>query len=152
MGAAALLAAVSALAQPAQNSAWCENKDNAFPPDVSIDGCSAMIQSGTESPQNVPVVYNNRGVAYRAKGELDRVIADYTEAIKLDPKYDVAYHNRGRAYFAKREIDRAIADYDQALKFNPRYRFAYVNRGLAYFAKRDAARAIADYSEAIKNS
>jgi tetratricopeptide (TPR) repeat protein len=150
LGATALLAATPALAQPSQNWVGCENKDGTFSPDASIDGCTALIQSGKQSPQNIPVVFNNRGIAFRAKGELYRALADYTEAIKLDPKYDVAYHNRGRAYYFKREYDRAIADYDQALRINPRYRLAYVDRGLSYFAKRDPARAIADYSEAIK--
>src|SRR5580700_6796925 len=150
LGAAALLAALPVFAQRSENWAWCEDQDNAFAPDVSINGCTALIESGTQSPQNIPVVFNNRGIAYRAKGDLDRAIADYTEAIRLDPNYDVAYQNRGRSYFAKRDYDHAIADYDQALRINPRYRFAYVNRGLAYFAKHDAARAVADYSEAVK--
>ena len=54
LGAAALLAAFSVLAQPSQNWVWCENKDNAFAPDVSINGCSALIQSGTESAAEHP--------------------------------------------------------------------------------------------------
>jgi tetratricopeptide (TPR) repeat protein len=58
------------------------------------------------------------------KREFNKAVADYTEAIRLDPNYDVAYQNRGRSYFAKRDYDRAIADYDQALRINPRYRFA----------------------------
>ena len=33
-----------------------------------------------------------------AKGEYDRAIADFNEAIRLDPKYAVAYNNRGEAY------------------------------------------------------
>ena len=30
--------------------------------------------------------YNNRGLAYRAKGDYDHAIADYNEAIRLDPR------------------------------------------------------------------
>ena len=42
--------------------------------------------------------YINRGHAYINKGDYDRAIADYTEAIRLDPKYAIAYGNRGKAY------------------------------------------------------
>ena len=32
------------------------------------------------------MAYYNRGIAYGNKGELDKAIADFTEAIRLDPK------------------------------------------------------------------
>jgi tetratricopeptide (TPR) repeat protein len=32
-------------------------------------------------------------------------VADYTEAIRLDPKYAFAYNNRGLAYRAKGDLD-----------------------------------------------
>ena len=32
--------------------------------------------------------YYNRGVAYGKKGELDRAIADYDQAIRLDPNLE----------------------------------------------------------------
>jgi tetratricopeptide (TPR) repeat protein len=32
-----------------------------------------------------------RGLAYRAKGDNDRAIADYNEAIRLDPRLAQAY-------------------------------------------------------------
>ena len=41
----------------------------------------------------------------------DQAIADYNEAIKLDPKNAAAFRKRGNAYYDKGDMDRAIADY-----------------------------------------
>jgi tetratricopeptide (TPR) repeat protein len=62
---------------------------------------------------------SNRGLAYRAKGEHDRAIQDYDEAIKLNPNLAIAFYNRGLAYGAKGQHDRAIQDFDQAIRLNP---------------------------------
>jgi TPR repeat len=43
----------------------------------------------------------NRRMKMRAKNDLDRAIADYDEAIRLDPKYAVAFNDRG--------LDRGVA-------------------------------------------
>jgi tetratricopeptide (TPR) repeat protein len=42
-----------------------------------------------------PWAYTNRGIAYRARGEPDRAIADYDKAIWLNPKFADAYNGRG---------------------------------------------------------
>jgi tetratricopeptide (TPR) repeat protein len=93
---------------------------------------------------------NNRGVAYYGKGDLDKAIADYAEAIRLDPKYALAYYNRGVAYEKKGEWDNAIAEYTEAIRLDPKYARAYNNRGNAYYGKGDWDKAIADYTEAIR--
>jgi tetratricopeptide (TPR) repeat protein len=49
--------------------------------------------------------YNNRGSVYFTKGDYDRAIKDFDEAIRLDPKDAGAYNNRGSAY--KRVYDAA---------------------------------------------
>jgi tetratricopeptide (TPR) repeat protein len=95
-------------------------------------------------------IYHNRGVAYDSNGEHDRAIADYDEAIRLDPKNADTYVNRGLAYDRKGEHDRAIADYDEAIRLNPKEAPTYYNRGLAYYRKGEHDRAIADYGEAIR--
>ncbi|WP_439394981.1 tetratricopeptide repeat protein [Bradyrhizobium sp. PMVTL-01] len=115
--------------------------------DVAIAACTRAINSGAGQPS---INYNNRGLAYRRKGENDRAIADYTEALRLNPKYAIAYNNRGLAFSEKGENDRAIADYNEALRLDPKYAIAYNNRGLAYWRKGENDRAIADYNEALR--
>ncbi|MDR2700912.1 MAG: CHAT domain-containing protein [Spirochaetaceae bacterium] len=93
---------------------------------------------------------HDQGIAHYNAGDYDSAIADYTQAIALEPKDYYAYNNRGLAYVAKGELDRAIADYTQAIALNPKYDAAYNNRGIAYAAKGELDRAITDYTRAIK--
>ena len=41
------------------------------------------------------MAHRNRGLVYQTKGDLDRAIADYNEAIALDPKDPMPYYVRG---------------------------------------------------------
>jgi Tfp pilus assembly protein PilF len=50
------------------------------------------------------------------KGDNDRAIADYNEAIRRDPNSALAFDNRGTAYLKKGDNDRAIADYNEAIR------------------------------------
>ena len=63
--------------------------------------------------------FNNRAIAYAAKGELDRAIGDYDQALKLNGNYAAAFYNRGNAKYDKGDYAHAIADYDSAIKLNP---------------------------------
>jgi tetratricopeptide (TPR) repeat protein len=133
----------------AQQLRSCEAGDGASPDD-QIAGCTAVIRSGIPNDKELAALFNYRGVAYKAKGDLDHAIADYTEAIRLDPNYAPAYNSRGIAYKAKGDVDMAIADYDQAIRLNPNSAPAFNNRGYAYFAKSSYDRAVTDFDEAVK--
>jgi tetratricopeptide (TPR) repeat protein len=56
---------------------------------------------------------------YDNKGDYDRAIADYNQAIRLDPDYALAYYNRGVAYVNKRDYARARADWEKVLQLDP---------------------------------
>jgi tetratricopeptide (TPR) repeat protein len=90
------------------------------------------------------------GKAYFDKSDYDRAIADFNEAIRLDPKYALAFYQRGNAYGRKGDPDRAIADLDEAIRLNPQHADSFVDRGNAYLRKGNQDRAIADYTEAIR--
>jgi tetratricopeptide (TPR) repeat protein len=134
--------------QTAQQRTLCDIRGGAMPDDV-ISNCTAAIQSG-QTGRNLAAAFTIRGRAYRAKGDYDHAIADYTDAIRIEPGYVLAFYSRGIAYFNRRDYDRAVADYTVALRLAPGDVLALQNRGHAYQAKQDFDRAIADYSEAIR--
>ncbi|HUB68593.1 MAG TPA: tetratricopeptide repeat protein [Candidatus Methylacidiphilales bacterium] len=93
--------------------------------------------------------YNDRGLARRARGDLDGAIGDYTRALALDPRYAQAYSNRGIAKQMKGDISGAIADYTQAITLDPKYAHAYNNRGIAKANLGDLNGAMADFNQAV---
>ena len=95
-------------------------------------------------------IHNNRGVAYAEKGDYDRAIEGYTEAIQLNPDYVYAYYNRGSVYREKEDYDRAIEDFTTAINLKPDLVEAYYNRGVAYYERREFAQSIEDYSKTIE--
>ena len=98
------------------------------------------------------IVYIYRGSAYVQLKDYDRAIADYNQAIKLDPNFTDAYNNRGLAYDDKKDYDRAIADYNQALKLDPSLAIAYYNRGLAYKNQGNKDKAVGDFKKFLELS
>ncbi len=118
--------------------------------DVAIAACSRAIASGKFSGEALAAIYVSRGVEYKNKRGLDLAIADFDQAIGLDPKNPDVYSLRGMACRSKGDFDRAIADFDQAIRLDPKNTDAYTVRGMAWQTKGDLARAIADYDQAIQ--
>ncbi|KAF1811867.1 TPR-like protein [Eremomyces bilateralis CBS 781.70] len=58
-----------------------------------------------------PVFYSNRAACYNATSEWDKVIADTTAAISLDPMYVKALNRRGHAYERSGQHSDALLDY-----------------------------------------
>ncbi len=94
--------------------------------------------------------YYNRGLAWQAKGDIDKALADYEESIRLDPKHANAYIARGNVWWAKGDHAKAQADYEESIRLDPKSANAYIGRGNAWQSKGDLAKAQADYEEAIR--
>ena len=90
------------------------------------------------------------GNSYANKGEYDKAIEAYQQAIKLNPKSESAYNNMGLSYSIKGEYDKAIEAFQQAIKLNPKDDSAYCYMGLSYGGKGKYDKAIETLQEAIK--
>ena len=90
IGLALTLVSGPAWAQTPQQRDWCYSPTATD--DQKIDGCSALIQSGRETPANQAVAYLDRGIALDNKGLYDQAIADATRVIALKPDNAVAYN------------------------------------------------------------
>ena len=62
----------------------------------------------------------------------EEAIAQFNEAIRLDPQLTNAYYKRGNAYDDLGQYERAIQDYDEAIRLDPQYADAYANRAIAH--------------------
>jgi tetratricopeptide (TPR) repeat protein len=101
--AAPLWSAPSMAQSRAQLGPLCTSEGT--PVDQQIDARSKIIALGN---------------AWRSKGDFAHAIADYDEAIRLNPKEAYSYQNRGAAKQALGELDGALADINQAIRLIPR--------------------------------
>ena len=93
-------------------------------------GCGEKgAQLSPSAPSNQERAYIDQGNARADRGDLAGAIADYTQALTLNPQNAMAYNNRGNAHADQGDLAGAIADYTQALTFDPQYANAYYNRG-----------------------
>ncbi|MDB9379694.1 tetratricopeptide repeat protein, partial [Nodularia sphaerocarpa] len=96
------------------------------------------------------VVYRNRGKARSLLGDNQGAIADFNQAIKIQPQDALVYTARGNAYRKSGNYLDAIQDYSQALQINPDDPQAYYNRGIAYTCLEEMQNAVADYQQAAR--
>jgi tetratricopeptide (TPR) repeat protein len=68
------------------------------------------------------------GSWYLKRGQLDRAVIDFSDAIKLNPRDVVSFNCRGKAYAEKGQYDYAIADFDKAIKLDPNNAWAIDKR------------------------
>jgi tetratricopeptide (TPR) repeat protein len=66
--------------------------------------------------------YNNRGIAWGKKGDLDQAISDFTMALEIDARYAQAYINRGITWAETGDLERGLIDAKKALSLEPKNR------------------------------
>lgn len=110
----------NATAQTAEQAwAYCNNSNNQYGPEASIEGCTAVIQNAWAHDANMAIALHNRGKAYSAQRDYVRAIADYDQAIRLNPQVASVYYSRGNAFYGQRDYARAVVDRDEAARLDP---------------------------------
>ena len=97
-----------------------------------------------------------------AKAKFDEAMADFTdhnygksivlfsEAIDIDPEFELALKSRGAAYLRLGNFEAALTDFNHVLELDPDNTRAFHLRGLAYEKSGDLEKALLDLSKAIE--
>ena len=105
-------------------------------------------------PGLTPAGYVRRGNRHYQSGGYAEAIAEYSNAIPLDPKEGLIYLLRGNVHAASGEHKAAIDDYDKAENYIARVPVSaqssiYYNRGNSRAELQDYEGALQDYTEAL---
>jgi tetratricopeptide (TPR) repeat protein len=97
----------------------------------------------------------NRGLARFQRGRLEASVADFQEAIRLDPRHSFAFDDLALVLLAQRKWDEAVEQFTRAIALKPEWVRLYRDRALVQETRNDQtpahrAAALADLDQAIR--
>ena len=115
---------------------------------------------GPEPPKIIQI-QNNRNIVPRAgsrsnlgcfdfeRGEYDKAVKQFEQAVRDDPKFAVAQYNLGCAYLEMKEYNSAVDAFDKAVVLDEEFKEAYYNRSLVYFRRSQFQKARQDATKIL---
>ncbi|CAJ2629699.1 unnamed protein product [Trifolium pratense] len=86
------------------------------------------IEKWDGDDQDLAQVHNALGVSYVRDGKLEKGIAQFETAVKIQPGYVTAWNNLGDAYDSKKEYVSALKAFEEVLLFDPNNKIARPRR------------------------
>lgn len=100
--------------------------------------------------QPTAFAYRGRGIARCEQHDLDGAIADFTEALRIEPHSQKAYADRAAVYGNKREITLGLKDLESAAAIGPPSATLLSIRGAVRAEMRDYRGALDDLNRALQ--
>jgi tetratricopeptide (TPR) repeat protein len=123
--------------------------DSVLPPDGRIAACTNLLNARLP-PRSLAVVLGSRGAAYLAKQQYDSALADFDQAIRLDPSRGLIFAHRGAVRLAKGDNEGAAQDLDEAQALDPADPNIAGMRGEFFFQRGAFDRAIEELDRLIR--
>lgn len=98
---------------------------------LALKDCTSALRLTDKSAAVYARIANSRGLVYLRMGDFDRSVADYTTAVKLNPKDAWSWYGRGIDNLKKHKTQEGHADIAQALALWPKVAEEFRRRGIA---------------------
>ena len=113
--------------------------------------CTRALREESMTAKNRAATYVNRGVLRMRAGKYEESLADYADAIALNPDLPEAYLNKGSVFIYQRDFASAIEPINTSLDLGiSDAHAAYYNRGIAREYTGDINGAYNDFSRALE--
>jgi serine/threonine protein kinase len=125
-------------------------------PSIVIGVAAVIVVAGIgfavyhQLPTTKAVEFYRRGLEKLEKKDKSGAIRDFTEAIKLNPKYAEAYYQRANAHFLANNYQQSAEDVSKAIEFKNNYFEAYTRHCAALLLLQQPQKAEAECTQAIK--
>jgi tetratricopeptide (TPR) repeat protein len=118
---------------------------------AALDLCTrATLQLGLER-RDVVSTHVNRGAIYVARREWDQALADFEEALRLDPERGAAHVGRGAYHLGKERFAEAEAEVNRGLQLGTEEpEKAYYIRAMSRWGRDDLTGAYKDFRKAAE--
>src|SRR5271157_1535728 len=117
-----------------------------------VTACLLVRAGSTDTPQvrSEAAKLNNLGVAMMNQQLMEKAVANFEAAYKLDPSLATAELNKGIALLNQQKLPEAEAALQQAAAKDPGNPRVWYNLGLVYRGEGKTDEAIADFQKALK--
>jgi Tfp pilus assembly protein PilF len=144
------LAALAFLAKPALAQSYelkdCEQEDSAS---LSLRACTTLLQSSELNNEDRARILARRGFAWLIEDDADDALADFTAAIKLNPRELRALIGRARTHSLLEQHAKAAEGWSAVIALDPNSEAHYLKRGASYLAAQDMTAAMADFDKTV---
>jgi tetratricopeptide (TPR) repeat protein len=118
--------------------------------DKAIQAYDEALGYDKLAPANRANILSDRGVAHWRMNEVELALADFKQAIEINPQYAQVYNNMGNVLMDQNKPQEAIQAYTRAIDNAPTYGVAYNNRASAEFEQGDYKASINDFNAAVR--
>jgi tetratricopeptide (TPR) repeat protein len=127
----------------------CADKSGGHSVATRIAACTAAIDANQETGSGLGWFYAQRGLLKDESGDANGALADYSEAIRLNPTLPTVFVARGTLYAQRANGAAALSDFNEAIHLDPQNWAAHFSRALLE-ASTSLPAAIDDFTAALR--
>jgi tetratricopeptide (TPR) repeat protein len=111
-----------------------------------------VLESGhvEQNSELAASIWNDKGLAYKHLGDIQKAQECYDNALEIDPNYAVAWINKGKLCLDVEKWHEAVHCGEEATRLEPGNAIAWNNKGFAHLGLRELDNALICFEQALE--